>query len=186
MGVRGETTMKRILLTGLLLVCGLGCKAATLIGAADGAIDAGCGVIYPQDGFYGPNILYPGYTTSFVTRGDNKAFYEIAATHPAGVTVTLKMTLLSGPVWYHGGYVDDWHVTTWDENSMGEQTFATPNVVGESETTIFFQQNGQARLDIFECGASTPTSSKTITWYPEVIDAATDARVDGAAVDARD
>ncbi len=49
-------------------------------------------------------------------------------------------------------------------DTTDEQTFATPNVVGESETTMFFLHNGQARLDIFECGASTPTRSEMLTW----------------------
>ncbi len=79
--------MNKALLTGLLLVCGLGCKSSTLIGIADGSVDAGCGLSYPQSGFYGPNILYPGFTSPFVSHGD-MAFYEIVATHPAGATVT--------------------------------------------------------------------------------------------------
>ena len=29
---------------------------------------------------------------------------------------------------------------------------------------MFFLHSGQARLDIFECGATTPSSSKTISW----------------------
>jgi hypothetical protein len=161
MGLRGETVTKRIFLTALLLACALGCRSSTLIGDADAGVDAGrCGVSYPQTGFYGLNILYPGLT-SFPAGGTSS--YELAADHAAGATVTLNMTLLSGMVWDIGAFGGDWRFTTYD-GTTGEQTFSAPNVAGESESSIFFYGNGQARLDLFECGSTTSIRSKTITW----------------------
>jgi hypothetical protein len=192
MGVRGETVMKPVFLTALLLACALGCRSSTLIGVADAAADAGgCGVSYPQTGFYGLNILYPGLT-SFPSVSSTSS-YELAADHAAGATVTLNMTLLSGTVWDIGAFGGDWRFTTYDYMT-GEQTFSTPNVAGGSESSMFFSGNGEARLDLFECGSTTPTSSKTITWYdgtdggPGVVvgrDGAVSG-VDGAAVVGRD
>ena len=151
--------MKRILLTALLLACALGCRSSTLIGVADASADAGsCGVSYPQTGFYGLNILYPGLT-SFPASGTSS--YELAADHAAGATVTLNMTLLSGMVWDIGAFGGDWRFTTYD-GTTGEQTFSAPNVAGESESSMFFYGNGQARLDLFQCGS--PIRSTTITW----------------------
>jgi hypothetical protein len=80
-----------------------------------------------------------------------------------GATVKLNMTLLSGQVWYIGGAANDWRVTNYDYTT-GEQTFQTPDVAAVSESSIFFLQSGQARLDLFECGSATPTSSRTISW----------------------
>jgi len=183
--------MKKTFLAGLLLICGFGCKSATLIGVADGAADAGCGLSYPQNGFYGPNILYPGFTSPFVSHGDT-AFYEIVASHPASAPVSVNMTLLSGQVWRIDGYLDDWRATIYD-SVTGEQTFAPPNVVGESETTMFFLHSGQARLDIFECGALSPTRSTTLTWNdgPDAgivysSDGSLLSRPDGAVITAND
>jgi hypothetical protein len=175
--------MKKIFLAGLLLVCSLDCRSATLIGVADADVNdgavGGCGVSYPQTGFFGLNILYPGFT-SFQSFGITSS-YELAANHAVAATVTLNMTLLSGTVWEFG--TSDWLVTTYDDMT-GEQTFSAPNVVGESESSMFFSGNGRARLDLFECGAATPTRSKTITWYESDAgtDAAGDRVFDGAAI----
>jgi hypothetical protein len=158
--------MNRILLTGLVLVlvlvCGVGCGASTLIGKTDGG---GCGVTYPESGFYGPNILYPGLT-SLTSQPSLSTIappnYELVASHPLGATVKLNMTLLSGSVWYIGGAANDWRATLYD-STTGEQTFQTPDVAAVSESSIFFVQSGEARLDVFECGSATPTS-RTISW----------------------
>jgi hypothetical protein len=170
--------MKNVFLIGLLLVCGFGCKASTMIGVAD----AGCGLSYPQNGFYGPNILYPGFTSPFMSHG-YMDYYEIAASHPVTADLTVKMTLLSGPAWDIDGALADWHATLYD-SATGEQTLAPPNVAGESESTIFFLHSGQARLDIFECGATSPTRSTTLTWNE------TDAGIiygpDGSAISGAD
>src|SRR5207344_676448 len=60
---------------------------------------AACGgVEYPATGFYGENILYPPY--SWVTPG---AQIEMAAKLGPAAAVRIKMTLISGSVWFIGG-----------------------------------------------------------------------------------
>ncbi len=175
--------MNKILLTGLVLACGLGCGASTLIGKADGG---GCGVSYPEDGFYGPNILFSGLTSLTgqpFLGADTAPIYELVASHPLGATVSLNMTLLSGSVWYIGGSANDWRATIYDPTT-GEQTFQTPDVAAVSESSIYFVGSGQARLDLFECGAATPTTSKTISWSAGDAGLPDGSVVDGSARDA--
>jgi hypothetical protein len=167
--------MNKILLTGLVLVCGLGCGASTLIGKADGG---GCGVTYPENGFYGPNILDPGVTFFADHDWSVPPYYELVASHPLGATVRVNMTPLWGVGFDYGGPAFDWRVL--DDPTTGDESFQTPDVAAVSESTIAFFQSGQARLDIFECGAATPTSSKTISWASTAPDAGLrDGSLDG-------
>jgi hypothetical protein len=153
--------MKKMILAGLLAASALGCHATTSLGGADG----GCDVTLPKAGFYGPNILYPG-DVSFVSYGVTaESYYELVVDHDAGAAVSVTMTLLSGSVWYIGGQSADWRVTLYD-GTTGTQTFGAPGVTGEFEESIFFAGTGQARVDLFECDASSPTLSKTISWGP--------------------
>jgi hypothetical protein len=170
--------MKKMILAGLFVASALGCHATTSLGGADG----GCNVTLPEAGFYGPNILYPG-EVSFVSYGVTpESYYELVVGHDADAAVSVKMTLLSGSAWYIGGQSTDWRVTLYD-GTTGTQTFGAPGVTGEFEESIFFAGTGQARVDVFECDASSPTLSKTISWGPATpvdagltADAASDAR----------
>ena len=159
--------MNKILLAGLVLACGVGCGASTLLGKADGG---GCGVTYPETGFYGPNILYPGVTSFADHDWSAPPYYELVASHPFGATVKVNMTLLWGLGFDPGGPAFDWRMLQ-DPTVPANETFQTPDVAAVSESTIAFFESGQARLDIFECGATTPTSSKTISWASTAADA---------------
>jgi hypothetical protein len=149
--------MKNTLLTGLLLASGLGCHGTTSIGGTDAS---NCNVTLPKMGFYGPNILLPG-SVSFIDRTN----YELGVQHDAAATVIVNMTLLSaGGLWQIGNL--DWRATTFYGRTGETQTFEAPQVTGEFEESMYFQGTGDAKVDVFECGAATPTVSKIISWSP--------------------
>jgi hypothetical protein len=156
-------TTKKTILAALLLTGGLGCHATTLIGGTDAGT---CGVTFPKSGFYGPNILAPGNDSFVSSPGFSETtHYELVVQHDATESVMVNMTLLTaGAVWFIDGQANDWRVSVWDGGVGGTQTFEAPSVTGEFEQTITFSNNGEARLDIFECAAANPTVSKTITW----------------------
>jgi hypothetical protein len=151
--------MKNIILAGLMLVSGLACQGTTSVGGAD----AGCDVTIPKDGFLGPNILYMGNDSFQGQPAPQLQLYELVVTHDVSANVRVKMTLLSGNPWSIPGSANDWHVTLFDSTS-NSQMFEAPNVTGEFEEALYFDYTGTARVDLFECGATTPSLSKTISW----------------------
>jgi hypothetical protein len=160
--------MKNMVLGGVLLLSGLGCQGSTLIGGTD----AGCSVTFPQSGFFGPNILYPGNDT-FVAQPDLSAAhpYELVVQHQSTETVTVNMTSLSDRgLWYVGGQANDWRFSEYtggpDAGALGSQSFQAPNVTGEFEESIFFDRTGQARLDVYTCNSTTPSMTKIVSWSP--------------------
>jgi hypothetical protein len=143
---------------------GTGNAPSSVVGGTGGqaAVNPGCGQItYPATGFYGPNVLDPA-VTSFRS---NPASYELAADLPPGASITLKLTLVKGSgtgvPWAHA-LDGDWRVGDFDA-ARGEQVFVSRSS-GRIETRIFFLQRGEARIDLFECGAAAPTRTKNIQW----------------------
>jgi hypothetical protein len=157
--------MKNTILAGLLLASGLGCHSTTMIGSTDASH---CNVTFPQSGFYGPNILYQGNDSFVSSPGFPYRLYELVVQHDAMSPITVTLTLLEGPVWQVPGNALDWHYKFSDGGGFfgvgGSESFEAPNVTGEFEEAIYFQNSGRAKLDVYECGATTPTFSKTISW----------------------
>lgn len=58
----------------------------------------------------------------------------------------------------------DWRVSDYDPTTS-EQVFMT-RLSTDNETRLAFQGTGQARIDVFECGSTTPTRSEIISWGP--------------------
>jgi hypothetical protein len=165
MGHAGETPMNKLILTGILLLTGLGCQGNTLIGGADGGR---CHVTFPASGFFGANILYPGNDTFQSSWGFSTVRYELVVQHDATEMVTVNMRLLSdlsGPGnWSAGGSANDWRDTTSLDAGTWVESFSTPMVTGVAEETIYFTFSGRAQVDVYTCGSTTPALTKTISW----------------------
>jgi hypothetical protein len=67
-----------------------------------------------------------------------------------------------GPGWYFTN--NDFRNTVYDATT-GQQLFMS-RLPGINEGKISFDGTGQARIDFFECGATAPTRTETITWAP--------------------
>jgi hypothetical protein len=158
--------MRNMIISGVLLVSVLGCQGTTSVA---GAV-SGCQVTLPTAGTYGPNILYAG--TDFAASPDGPAApteYELVVDHAANTLAKVDLTLLAGQgIWVYGQDASDWHVASYNGAIGGTQRFDTSGLAGgipgEIEESIYFTGSAQARLDLFECGAATPTLSKMIGW----------------------
>lgn len=130
--------------------------------------DASCSITYPPSGFYGQNILDPA-VTSF--QSTSTPLYEYRADVPLGYSLSFTMTLLGGtggvpdvgPIWQLSGN-SDFRFSTYDATT-GQQRFMS-SIPNANEGGISFSGTGQARIDIFECGAPAVTRTETITWAP--------------------
>jgi hypothetical protein len=131
----------------------------------------GCPITYPDTGFFGENILYPG-RTSFVAdvRATPPGQYEFAADVPLGFSLIFTITLLggtggdplTGPIWYYSE--SDFRATAYDR-ATGLQTFQS-RIPGRNEGIITFSGTAQGRIDYYECGSPTPTRVQLINWAP--------------------
>lgn len=119
---------------------------------------AACGVTYPATGFYGDNILLPRYRQ--VTAGGPT---EMAAKLGPNAVIRIKMTLISGSVWWIGGQHEDWLSTPFNF-STGVQIFQAQDPGRTVEDSFQFPGNGRALVEYFECGSETPTATKLLLW----------------------
>jgi hypothetical protein len=121
-------------------------------GAACGGID------YPKAGFYGENIIYVPYTK--VTPG---AQIEMAAKLNQGASLRIRLTRVSGAIWLIGGQAVEWRNTEYDQVT-GVQLFEAPDMGRSDEETFQFPAIGKLLVEYFECGSTTPTGTKFLTW----------------------
>ena len=148
--------------------CGGECVDCCLDGIQDHdetGIDCGgscgsCAIEYPDNGYYGVNILNMS-TTSF--SGGNAA--SLHAILPEGTALKVILTNTSGSNWFY--YPDtkvnldvtDYNFTT---NTQVFQAMYDDQLV--EVKLIFNSSPGSAIVDIYENNASSPTRSKNITW----------------------
>jgi hypothetical protein len=125
--------------------------ASNLGGAACG------GISYPPVGFYGENILFIPYEK--VTPG---AKIEMGAKLATEASLRIRMTLLSGSVWFVTGS-GDWRHTVFDF-ATGVQTFQNQDSGRMIEHIMMFPDSGRALIEYFECDAVSPSGMKFLTW----------------------
>jgi hypothetical protein len=125
---------------------------------------AACGEIeYPAAGFYGPNLLDPSldHLKSDVTGSE----VEVAA--KLGPNASLTIALLVVIPFADGISIEsdgDFHARTID--ALGSMILV-PKFQGQlNERGLVFRNPGRLVVEYFECGATTPTGTKMITWAP--------------------
>lgn len=81
----------------------------------------------------------------------------------SSVKVVIKNTPQSGAIWYLSTLaIDGWAITGYDINTKSQTFYADGPVITSLE--MWFTSSGSAYVDIYENGATTPTSSKIIWW----------------------
>jgi hypothetical protein len=120
---------------------------------------ASCGGIeYPQTGFYGENFLDPSYVTV-----NENAQMEMAAKLGVGASLRIRLTRVSGSVWYIGTPATEWRASAYD-HATGVQLFEAPDMGRSDEETFLLPDSGSLLVEYFECGATTPTGVKILSW----------------------
>jgi hypothetical protein len=140
----------------VLLGAAIDANMATDVGRLGGAACGGIG--YPAAGFYGENFLVPTYLTV-----NQASSMEMAAKLAVGASLRVKLTRISGAIWWISGQGSDWRFTQYDF-ATGEQMFEAPDTSRTDETTFTFPDSGKVLVEYFECGSSTPTGSKVLSW----------------------
>jgi hypothetical protein len=126
------------------------------IGRLGGA--ACSGIDYPAKGFYGDNILAPNLNSvGFAPMGT----VEVAAKLGPSASLQVQLTHIQGSRW--SAQFDQFRVkevATDPHTQLLEAKFAGQM----NETTMFFFGGGRMRIDYFECGSTTPSGTKFLSW----------------------
>ena len=120
---------------------------------------AACGGIeYPVSGFYGDNFLHSTYVTV-----NQAAPVSMVAKLNVGASLRIKMTLRSGTPWLIHPLTSEWRASLYDF-AANSQLFEAPDTGRSDEMRFEFPEQGEALVEYFECGSSTPTGSKVLSW----------------------
>jgi len=111
---------------------------------------------YPESGLFGENILDVNKTQY------TDVNFSLAANLAKGVLLKIKISLISGGLWYYSsGSVTNWSITNYDmENKI--QYFTAEESDKACDLHMYFDQ-GEFLIEYFEMGKTEPTRSKTIT-----------------------
>lgn len=123
--------------------------------------------LYPVNGEYGVNILYPG-VTEIDSHSGTGTYYSFAADIPAGTSLKVKITVLEKSdqiyditVFGGGASVTNWKVSNFNLDNY-TQFFEVIESGKKSDLQIRFYK-GDHRIDYYENGAAEPTFSKILT-----------------------
>lgn len=134
-------------------------------------------IIYPENGFYGTNLLNPsisevGVSGQFGVDPDSKGRYSFAVNLPEGTSLKIVMTSLQfvnstgnfSNVWtFSSTSIRNWYITNYNRDS-GEQTFEAVFDDSGSNLRINMPRNPTTfRIDYYENGSEAPTRTKVVT-----------------------
>jgi len=122
------------------------------------------GIIYPETGKHGPNILADGFTGGQSYENGRPKTYSLKAELPAGsssLTIIIKSHKYYPYGWggYYGGSDENWILTTVSTNPSSIKF-----VVYESgkPADVCVQITDDFTIEYYENGATTPTKTKTV------------------------
>lgn len=124
---------------------------------------AKCPIVYPETGIYGKNLLaFRNYDTTMIPGN-----YSLSAELPAGSKLRV---VFSNPPNGRINYVivsgGNWHVINANDNLT--QSFIVNGAIIADKQFIFgdafFGSTGQAKMEIYENDAATPTWVKYLKW----------------------
>jgi len=112
------------------------------------------GIVYPEMGKYGPNILADGFVDAKSYENGIPKTYSVKAELPAGNS-SLKIIIKSGIGFYQGSD------NNWLVSNIGSQfTFSVVESGKSADASVIFV--GTCSIEYYENGATTPTKVKKV------------------------
>jgi hypothetical protein len=118
---------------------------------------------YPEYGLYGQNILDAG-KTNYDPEAIAMTQYSLTANMPRGSSLKVKISSLTGGIWYHGPS-GNWIFTEYDRTTKS-QYFTAAGSGMACDLKMFFQP-GSYLIEYFEMNSEEPTRTKRISVGPE-------------------
>jgi uncharacterized protein YukE len=134
-------------------------------------------IVYPENGFYGANLLHPSFTEAETLENPkptniNKGQYSFTAILPKGTSLKIVLTALEierGITGFPARWsvqligLRNWFVSGYDFE-MDSQTFEAISDGSESILNIWMNFEPKViKIDYYENGADTPTRTKVVT-----------------------
>ena len=120
-----------------------------------GGVCAPCPIEYPQTGAYGLNLLY-GDDTLYVSQGN----YSFSAQVPEGSSLKIKLTQVTGGVWYYALNTGGWTVSPYQS---GQQYYeAQPGSVANDVQLNLMNMTGSFAVWYYENSTTIVAKSKIV------------------------